>query len=408
MPARKINPHSGFVDMLPQDFWMTSDETLRTIGEIRKKLESGEDKVRLAVALRKENNLERGSFLLSQAELQLRARKKFTKADQMLFTRLGLEQATSEVLADYKASQVQEELQRYDVCCGIGGDSIGLGRQKKVVAVDRDETTCRFATHNLAVNGNPSSEVHLDEFENLSIPENAFVHLDPDRRTKGRTIRPENFSPNLNEILNKLLKIGSSQRTVCIKMAPATRLETALEFPHHAQWIGHQRECKQQLLWLGGDIVSCSRRVSIVDNEGIAFEFATSETQHSQVVASSLDEFLFEPHSAILGADLVDEFAADYELGRLSYGSVYLTGPQKDCSPFTAAFRVLESCAMKPKVIKEVLTSHDIGKVEWKSRGLDQKTVSRLSKIRPQGSLNGVAVLTRLGSKFVCYVCERI
>ncbi|MDB4777974.1 hypothetical protein OAG68_00795 [bacterium] len=378
------------------------------IGEIRNKLESGEDKVRLAVALRKQNNLERGSFLLSQAELQLRGRKKFTKADQMLFTRVGLEQATSEVLADYKASQVPDDLERYDVCCGIGGDSIGLGRQKKVVSVDRDETTCRIATHNLAVNCDMSSEVHHEEFENLNIPENAFVHLDPDRRTKGRTIRPENFSPNLNEILNKLLKTGTSQRTVCVKMAPATRLETDLDVPHRAQWIGHQRECKQQLLWLGGNIVSCSNHVSIVDNEGNAFEFDTGETQHSQVVAPSLDEFLFEPHSAVLGADLVDEFAAANELGRLSYGSVYLTGPQKDCSPFTAAFRILESCAMKPKVIKEVLNSHDIGQVEWKSRGLDQKTVSRLSKIRPQGSLNGVAVLTRLGAKFVCYVCKRI
>lgn len=386
---------------------MISDQTLQRIEQIREKLQSGEDKVRLAVGLRKEFSLDRASFILSQSELQLRAEKKFVRAKQMLFTKVGLEQATSELIANYKSSCVSKDMERYDVCCGIGGDSIGLGRSQRIVSIDRDELTGVFAKHNLEVNCDSSFEVRVEEFEKLKIPDQAFVHLDPDRRTKGRTIRPENFSPNLNQILEQLIDDGG-QRSVCIKMAPATRLEVELNMPYRSQWIGHQRECKQQLLWLGQNVEGVSKCVSILDSHGNADEFVAGEVQHDQAVAFSLGAWIYEPHSAILGADLVDEFAVEHELGRLSYGSVYLTGPENCGSPFVSSFRILETCAMKPKVIKQVLNAHDIGQVEWKSRGLDQKTVARISKVRPDGGKKGVAILTRLGSDFVCYVCERI
>lgn len=395
--------------MLPQNTWMTNEETLRLIEQTRVRLDAGEDKVRLAVSLRKSLDSERGAFVLSQAELQIRGRKKFTRADQMLFTPVGLEQSTSEVIADFKSAIVPSQLERFDICCGIGGDSIGLGRQQKITSVDRDETTCILAQHNLSVYDAVAPNVIAQDFESMKAPDDAFLHIDPDRRTQGRTVRPENFSPNLDQILEKLLlNQDSPNRMLCIKLAPSTQLTAEFSLPTRLQWIGHQRECKQQLLWLGQNVDFEQRLVTIIDSKGEASDFLADEESFEQVVAPSIGDAIHEPHSAILSADLVDEFALKHGLARLCYGSVYLTGPANSYLPFAASFRLLDSCSIKEKAIKERLATYDIGQVEWKNRGVDQKTVSRISRIHCDGSQKGVVILTRLGNKFICFICQRV
>src|SRR5262245_503814 len=47
-------------------------------------------------------------LLMEQAELRRRATAKFTQAHQMFFTRIGLEQATDEWVAQYKASRFNQ------------------------------------------------------------------------------------------------------------------------------------------------------------------------------------------------------------------------------------------------------------------------------------------------------------
>jgi hypothetical protein len=391
---------------MSQDSWMTSEKNFQQIDRVRNEIESGADQVRLAVSLRKQLSVEQGSFVLSQAVLQIRARKKFTNAEQMLFTKVGLEQATSETISRFKATLIPPNLERFDVCCGIGGDSMGIGLEEKVTSVDRDELTCKIASHNLSVNGLSEFQVLQTGFDELQMPEGIFVHVDPDRRTKGRTVRGEHFSPTLDEIIHKLVS-PATRNTVCIKLAPATRFEHELEFPHHKQWIGHQRECKQQLLWMGQGCEENADSVTVISNCGNAVSFQAPQRKFQHVVAPRMGDFIHEPHSAVLGADLVDEFAEAHDLGRLSYGSVYLTGQALEATPLAASFRVLDTCAMKAKAIKQCLESHDIGNVVWKSRGLESKTVSRLSKVKTKGTQQGVVILTRLNDKYLCYVCLR-
>jgi len=100
--------------------------------------------------------------------------------------------------------------------------------------------------------------------------------------------------------------------------------------------------------------------------------------------------------------------AKQFQLGRLSVGSVYLTGDAMERSEFFAGFRLIEQVSMKVKKIQAALKAHDIGVVEWKNRGVDAETVARIKKSRTEGSKNGTAILTRLGKQFVCLICERL
>ena len=127
--------------------WITRPQTLQTIDAIRERIVAGEDSVKVANSLRKEVSAERSMFILAQAELQIRARKKFTLADSMLFTRVGLEQSTSETIAKFKRGRLSKNEPVLDICCGIGGDAIGFSDLPQLSIIDQDETTPVSYTH---------------------------------------------------------------------------------------------------------------------------------------------------------------------------------------------------------------------------------------------------------------------
>src|ERR1700733_5873338 len=113
----------------------------------------------LAVAerLRREYPADLVATAMAQRELRLGAEAKFSRAAQMLFTRAGYEQSSSEAVTRYRASRLGDASRIADLCCGIGGDLIALAAASpgvtEVLAVDRDETHARLALHNAAVYG---------------------------------------------------------------------------------------------------------------------------------------------------------------------------------------------------------------------------------------------------------------
>ena len=92
----------------------------------------GERTLAVAAALRRAGvNPDLAAAALTQHRLRARARVKFGPlADRMWFTAAGLEQATRAGVADRHASRFAGVGARrvLDLCCGIGGDLLALGR----------------------------------------------------------------------------------------------------------------------------------------------------------------------------------------------------------------------------------------------------------------------------------------
>src|SRR6516162_468898 len=90
----------------------------------------------LQTQLRKEypDRLVRAAFAL--CELRNRATVKFSRAADMWFDRQGLEQSTSEPVARHKARRFSGAV--FDLCCGIGGDSLALAEHSNVTAIDNN------------------------------------------------------------------------------------------------------------------------------------------------------------------------------------------------------------------------------------------------------------------------------
>lgn len=80
----------------------------------------------LSAALRQEYPAELVAAALTQQALRTAARSKFGAADQMLFTRAGLEQASSELTAQHAAARFAGVRLVADLCCGIGGNLVAL------------------------------------------------------------------------------------------------------------------------------------------------------------------------------------------------------------------------------------------------------------------------------------------
>ena len=115
---------------------------------------AGEPPLALASRMRRDFPAPLVAAATAQDELRRAAGPKFSQAMRMLFTRPGLEQASSEAAARHRARRLAGAAapQRLaDLGCGIGGDLIALAAGREVLAVDRDPVHLRMAVHNAGV-----------------------------------------------------------------------------------------------------------------------------------------------------------------------------------------------------------------------------------------------------------------
>ena len=138
----------------------------------------------LAVRLRRQYPADLVAAATAQHELRLAARAKFSRAMQMLFTRAGYEQSSSEPIARYRAARFGAATRVADLCCGIGGDLLALAAGREALAVDRDDVHARLALHNAAVYGQAANvRAVVADVRDIRLDGLDAVFIDPARRS---------------------------------------------------------------------------------------------------------------------------------------------------------------------------------------------------------------------------------
>ena len=111
---------------VPVDWqWLTSDEGRVWLQRVA---ESNAPVHAQVKRLRKDLSIEQTQRLMEQVNLRRRAAVRFQNAAEIFFTEKGLQQATDDVLARYKAHRFGS-LAVVDLCCGIGGDFLALAER---------------------------------------------------------------------------------------------------------------------------------------------------------------------------------------------------------------------------------------------------------------------------------------
>ena len=150
---------------------------------------AGEPPLALASRLRRDFPAALVAAATTQDELRRAAGPKFSRAMRMLFTRPGLEQASSEAAARHRARRLAGAApQRLaDLGCGIGGDLIALAAGREVLAVDRDPVHLRMAVHNAGVyEAAAGVRTCRSDVRDVSLAGVQAVFADPARRLPGR------------------------------------------------------------------------------------------------------------------------------------------------------------------------------------------------------------------------------
>lgn len=372
------SPESNDID----DYaWLISPDAEPHLEWATRELDRGKRAATPAVVqrLRKSIPPSRASLVLQQVALRARGRRKFDRADEMFFTSVLLEQSTSEAISDYKAS-VYSAGPIADLCCGIGGDAIGLiKRGLAVTVVDRDPIAGTLTRTNSAVYGAQVAVMIVDVAE---CPVEAFAawHMDPDRRPDGhRTTRVESHEPGVAVIES----LWSRNPHSLMKLAPAADIPDSWLADCEREWIGEQRECKQQLI-RHGDLARHTDKHSatILDAAGSVVGSVFGQPDQPVDFASEPGEFIYEPHAAVRAAGLVAELANQCGLRRIGLDTSYVTGDSVAPCGTMSAFRVHDSMAFDRKRVKQQIRKLGLGHLEVKTRGaglvpaVEQKTLS--------------------------------
>jgi hypothetical protein len=361
----------------------------------------------VAGRLRCDLSVEQVHLLLEQAELRQRATAKFSRANAMFFTRLGLEQATDEWIAAHKARRFEGRRPIADLCCGVGGDLIALGRGSKATGVDCDAIAVFLAATNAWVYGT-NCEIQVRDAADVDPSNFAALHIDPDRRPNGiRTSSLDWSSPSVDIVERLLSRVPNS----AVKLAPAADVPSVWADRCELEWISRDRECRQLVAW-HGELAGQpgTRRATLLTRDGSVRRtvIGGSNDHEGLPYREQVDRFVFEPDPAVLAAHLSGALAAEHRLSAFSAGVAYLTGPTPVVDAALACFEVQDVLPLDIKKIAAHLHERNIGRVEIKKRGVDHNLQTVSKQLRLRGEDSAMLLLTKLNGKHVAIVATRI
>jgi hypothetical protein len=352
----------------------------------------------LAQALRGRYPPDLVAAALTQQELRVAALAKFSRAEEMLFTRAGLEQASSEITSAHAAARYQVDGPVADLCCGIGGNLIALGSRCPVLAVDLDPVSLAFARHNATVYGAADrlATVRAD-VRDLPLSGVHAAFIDPARRAGGRRLPAGRSEPPLGWCLDLAGRV------------PAVGIKTAPGLPHElvppgweAEFVAVGRDLKEALLWSPALATAPTRATVLPSGDTLA---AASDRRARDVPIAAPGAFLLDPSPAVTRAGLVEDLAGQLGAWKIDPAIAFLSDDREHRSPFARTLRVLESAPWHERKFARRLRELGIGAADIRRRGLagDVPQIHRRLGLRGPG--RATLVLTRVSGRPWGLIC---
>ena len=372
---------------------------------------------------------------LTQQALRTAGRAKFSHASQMLFTRAGLEQASSELTARHAAARFAGARVVADLCCGIGGDLVALaaatadfcqnvdppqpellagdhvlkdghhhGGPRYVIGVDVDLASLEFARHNVAVCA-PSARAGFicADVRQLSLSGLDAVFIDPARRDGQGRLPSGRYQPPLSWCL----RLADAVPGVGIKAAPGIRRDLVPP-GWETEFVAIGRDLKEALLWSPGLAgAGVTSRATILPAGDTLTSSATAPPQPPVPLAPP-GAYLLDPSPAVTRAGLVADLARRLGAWQIDPMIAFLSSDEPVRTPFARTLRVLESAPWHEKRFARRLRDLGIGSADIRRRGLagDVTQIHRRLGLRGPGS--ATIVMTRMQDRPWGLICQPI
>lgn len=332
---------------------------------------------------------------LAQHELRIQAQAKFDRARDMFFTRSGLEQASSEVIARYRARRYAHTGRVADLCCGIGGDLIALAEHHLVLAVDIDPAHLRMAQANAGVYGVAGTVRPVrSDVRDADLACVDAVFIDPARRAGGKRMRTGESEPPLPWSLGLASQVGA----VGIKAAPGLAHQK-VPSGWELEFIAIGRDLKEAVIWSPA-LASTARRATILPGG-----HTLVPKPGPPVPVRAPAEYLCDPNPAVTRAGLVEELARDLGAWKIDERIAFLSSGTPLRTPFGRGLRVIDSSPWNQKHLPAKLRALDIGAVDIRRRGLAGDVGQLLRRVKLAGTRRATVVMTRVRDRPWGLIC---
>ena len=328
-------------------------------------------------------------------ELRARGAAKFSRASEMYFTRAGLEQATSEVVALHRAVRFSPFCRVADLCVGLGGDLIGLAPGRDVLAVDLDPLHVRLAELNAGVYGLPVPETRVEDVRNTNLAGIEAAFLDPARRSAGaREFDPERGDPPLSWGLALAGRVGS----VAIKCAPGLGLDAAPS-EWEVEFVSLNGDLKEATLWSPA-LAAVTRRATLLPSG-----HELLPVPGPPIVVRPPGRYLLDPDPAVTRSGLVEDLARLLDAWKIDERVAFLSSDAPLITPFGRCLVVEDSAPWGLKALRATLRRLNVGSVDVRKRGSAVDVDDLRRRLRLTGGGRATVALTRSQGRPWALVC---
>ena len=377
-------------------------EGRRVLDELRDLEPTAATGIAVATRLRKRFPPDLVAAALTLHEVRVRAQSKFTRADELWLTRAGLEQATSEVIAAWRARRFRDTAKVADLCCGIGGDLIGLAQRSDagtVLAIDRDPLHLAMAHANADVYGvRDRVEFREADVREVDLSSCGGVFIDPARRAG-----QDRFATGQSEPpLDWSFALGDRVASVGIKAAPG--------IPHGivpAGWelemIALGAELKEAVLW-SPSVAQATASATVIRDDGVHH---LRPVPGDPVLARTPEagEVLLDPNPAITRAGLVEDLARCAGADKLDDKLAFLVSASEVSTPFARSLPIVASMPWHEKQVRARLRELDAGPIDVRRRGLAGDVDAIAKRMRGRGSRSFTLAMTRVRDQPWAIIC---
>jgi THUMP domain-like/RNA cap guanine-N2 methyltransferase len=415
----------ALTDGLAQVTALLSAEGQELLARVTAARAAGEPPLALASRLRRDYPAELVAAATAQDELRRAAAAKFSRAGQMLFTRPGLEQASSETAARHRARRLAGATagRLADLACGIGGDLIALAAGREVLAVDRDAVPLRMAAHNAGVYDVAAGVVTCEgDVRDVSLDGIGAVFADPARRLAGvagsRRLRPGDSEPPLAWCFALIARVAA----VAVKAAPGLPAGI-VPAGWETEFVADGRDLKEAVLWSPALATAPSRATILPAGHTLLPEPGEEPRQQpgerpgeragerlgedaaADVLIAPPGEFLFDPNPAVTRAGLVETLARQLGAWKIDPRIAFLSCGTAQRTPFARTLHVVESAPWNEKDFARRLRALGIGTADLRRRGLAGDVDQIRRRLKLAGPHRATLVLTRANDKPWGLIC---
>lgn len=335
--------------------------------------------------------------------------------------KLSLEQCSSQETANYKADILSRLIRKKnglhayftlaDLTGGLGVDfacmaSRTTGEGEGCVYVERNETLCDIARHNLPLLGLPKAQVVCDEAENYlaHMPATDVVYMDPARRNAqgGKTVAIADCTPNVAQLMPLLTEKAEH---VLVKLSPMLDWHKAIEEIAHVKEVHIVEaagECKELLLVMERCCTGKPRIVCAVNGTATAFDADTAA--HPTNVLSRTPEagqWLYEPSPAIMKAGVFGELCERHGVKAISRDShLFVADEEKPDFP-GRRFHIGFVSTMNKKELKQALKSTERANIAVRNFPLTADALRRRLHLKDGGNTYIFGTTTATGHHII-------